>query len=61
MNIIKCCKGCTERRAEPINCHSTCERYLKEKKEYNRVKELLKKDSVSWFQIVKSTEKRSVL
>lgn len=28
MSLIKCCKGCEDRRPA---CHDTCERYIKEK------------------------------
>lgn len=30
MALIKCCKGCEDRRPA---CHDTCERYIKEKTE----------------------------
>lgn len=28
MNLFNCCKNCTDRHAK---CHSTCERYLKDR------------------------------
>lgn len=31
---IKCCKNCTERY---IGCHSSCERYLKEKEVHEHI------------------------
>jgi len=30
---ITCCKGCKDRQ---VGCHSTCERYIREKNEYNK-------------------------
>lgn len=30
---IMCCKDCKERQ---VGCHSTCERYIREKNEYNK-------------------------
>lgn len=35
MASIKCCLGCTDRA---LGCHSTCDIYLKEKAEYDKVK-----------------------
>ena len=37
---IKCCKDCDDRHP---NCHSTCERYLAEKKEHERQREVAQK------------------
>lgn len=36
--MIKCCKGCQDRKE---NCHSTCEKYLKEREEDCEEKEKL--------------------
>lgn len=36
--MIKCCKGCQDRKE---NCHSTCEKYLKEREEGCEEKEKL--------------------
>lgn len=33
------CKNCTERRIEPTNCHSTCEKYLAYLAHYQKCKE----------------------
>ena len=33
---IRCCYGCEERK---VGCHSTCERYLKEKEELDSIRE----------------------
>lgn len=35
MNIIRCCYGCPDRYA---GCHAKCEKYQREKKEYERQK-----------------------
>lgn len=36
MPTIKCCFKCTERS---LGCHSTCERYLKEKENIHKIYE----------------------
>ena len=30
--MIKCCNGCTEETGRSVDCHSTCKRYLEEKR-----------------------------
>lgn len=41
MNYIRCCKDCKDRRPA---CHDKCEKYLKEKKEFQEYKrEITKK------------------
>lgn len=30
--MIKCCNGCTEETGRSVDCHSTCKRYLDEKR-----------------------------
>lgn len=37
MSIKFSCKGCTERH---VGCHSTCEKYIAEKAENDRLREL---------------------
>lgn len=40
------CKDCTERRIEPVNCHTICDRYnkwLRERREYDEKLKRLKK------------------
>lgn len=34
--MIRCCLGCPDRN---MDCHSTCEKYISEKAEYDREKE----------------------
>ena len=39
MAIIRSCKDCTDRY---VGCHSNCEKYLSEKAEYERLRDLIK-------------------
>ena len=39
--MIKCCKNCPERH---LHCHSTCEKYIGEKKELDNANLYLHKD-----------------
>ena len=42
---IKCCYQCPDRVVtKTYNCHSTCDKYLSEKAEHDRIKELIRKD-----------------
>ena len=41
---VRCCKDCNERHK---NCHSHCERYLKEKEEVKKKNEWLKQNNHS--------------
>lgn len=38
---IYSCKDCTERK---LGCHATCEKYIKDKMEHDKLKELIKKE-----------------
>lgn len=40
MSAIKCCYGCPDRHTD---CHAKCEKYQRERKEYERQKELEKR------------------
>lgn len=43
---IKCCYQCPDRVVtKTSNCHSTCDKYLSEKAEHDRIKELIRKDN----------------
>lgn len=35
--FFNCCKGCTPETGRSITCHSTCEKYLKDKEERDKV------------------------
>lgn len=43
--MITCCKGCTDRCAEP-SCHETCEKYLAEKKKEEEIRTKKRSDSI---------------
>lgn len=38
---IRCCKDCEDRQ---LHCHSTCERYIQEKREHDRLREKQRED-----------------
>lgn len=43
---IKCCYKCPDRVVtKTYNCHSTCDKYISEKAEHDRIKELIRKDN----------------
>lgn len=42
--MIRCCKGCTDRCAEP-SCHETCELYLQERARLDEVNKTKRLDS----------------
>lgn len=42
------CKGCTDRHAE---CHPTCEKYIAEKAECERIRQLRNKESQSFVRL----------
>ena len=41
---IWCCRECKERQ---MGCHSTCEKYLKQREEWEQVKDKIKTDNAS--------------
>lgn len=36
---ITCCNGCTPETGRHSGCHSTCEKYIKERDEYERLRQ----------------------
>lgn len=45
MATFKSCHGCTERTP---GCHSKCEKYIKERAEYDRIQELKKGTDIAY-------------
>lgn len=43
MSIIKCCKDCVPPTRHP-GCHTKCNKYLKEKAEWEEVKQIIEKN-----------------
>ena len=45
MNHYECCKGCTKRRIEPVNCHSSeeCPEWAEAAKKHKAEKENIRK------------------
>ena len=41
MIVIKCCKDCKERH---LHCHSTCKKYIYERKELDKANAFVRKD-----------------
>jgi len=48
LGAIKCCKGCKAPERHE-GCHSTCERYQKEKKEHDEYKAKVRKGKAEQF------------
>lgn len=55
------CLGCAERRSEPINCHSYCERYIafrhdkdRQIEQNRKAKEIVYQDMIRHDRIVKN-------
>lgn len=36
--VFCCCKSCTDRQTEPVNCHSYCEKYKQYREELEKAR-----------------------
>lgn len=60
---IDCCRQCTAETGRHLGCHSTCEKYIKQKSEYDtehrNIRELKEKNNKYRRYIIDRINKRS--
>ncbi len=56
--MIKVCRNCADRCAEP-NCHMTCERYIKAKEEFEAEKKQIR-ESMKPYQEYSEVKQRNI-
>lgn len=56
--FFKCCKGCTPETGRSITCHSTCEKYLKDKAEHDKVLEAKRNEQLLIFDDKKAPKRQ---